>query len=236
MKNWCRRNFAPVKSYPLTMKVIANILLCLSILFRYGQAISATEMAEIKKAIFEDDKIKGLDRQLNDNIMTTDELVTALQHQTTLMNTTLNDFNELKAAQLAQKQSHEKETKDLKLKYDTLEMYAKLSLPETCSALKKSGLNKSVTAMINPAGLEQMFPAMEVRCDLPEDKTYLGKETKIEVVNCETLGCYNQSLDYNTSNEQIEALISSSLSCRQVIKLECILAPITDLVSIALLT
>ena len=108
--------------------------------------------------------------------------------------------------------------------------------PETCSELKKTGLNKSVTAMINPAGLEQMFSAMEVRCDLPEDKTYLGKETKIEVVNCDTLGCYNQSIDYNTSNEQIEALISSSTSCRQVIKLECVLAPIVDLVSIALLT
>ena len=46
------------------MKVIANIFLYLSILFRYGQAISATDMAEIKKAIFEDEKIKGLDRQL----------------------------------------------------------------------------------------------------------------------------------------------------------------------------
>ena len=220
------------------MKVIelANIFLYLSILFRYGQAISATEMAEIKKAIFEDDKMKGLDRQLNDNIMTTGELVTALQHQATLMNTTLNDYNELKAAQLAQNQLHEKETKALKLQYHTLEMYSKLTLPETCTELKKTGLNESVTAMINPAGLEQMFSPMEVRCDLPEDKTYLGKETKIEVVNCETLGCFKESLDYHTSNEQIEALISSSMSCRQVIKLECILAPIIDLVSIALLT
>ena len=115
MKKWCHRNFAAVKSYPLTMKVIANILLCLSILFRYGQAISATDMAEIKKAIFEDDKIKGLDRQLNDNIMTTGELVTALQNQETFV-------NELKEA-------HEREIKDLKLSYMTLEMYSKLTLP-----------------------------------------------------------------------------------------------------------
>ena len=97
------------------MKVIANILLYLSILFHYGQAISATDMAEIKKAIFEDDKIKGLDRQLNDNIMTTGELVTALQNQETFV-------NELKEA-------HEREIKDLKLSYMTLEMYSKLTLP-----------------------------------------------------------------------------------------------------------
>ena len=137
-----------------------------------------------------------------------------------LMKTMLKNYNELHI-----------ETENLKLQYRTLEMYSRLTLPETCSELKKTGLNKSVAAMINPAGLEQMFSAMEVRCDLPEDKTYLGKETKIEVVNCETLGCYNQSLDYDTSNEQIEALMSSSTSCRQIIKLECILAPIVDLVS-----
>jgi hypothetical protein len=70
---------------------------------------------------------------------------------------------------------------------------------------------------------------IQVTCDLPEDKTYLGKETKFEVTNCPTLKCYDGSMDYKASKEQIEALISSSLSCRQTIKLECISAPIRDL-------
>ena len=202
------------------MMVIANIFLCLSLLIHYGQAISATDLAEIKQAIFEDEKMKGIDRQLSDNIMTTGELITALQNQETFV-------NELKEA-------HERETKALKLSYTTLEMYAKLTLPETCSALKKTGLNETVTAMINPAGIDKSLAAIQVQCDLPEDKTYLGKETKIEVTNCQTLRCYNKSLDYSASKEQIEALISSSMSCRQVIKLECTSAPIVNLVSIGL--
>ena len=167
------------------------------------------------------DRIIKIEKNHDDLVKKNNELVTALQNQDTLMKTMLKNYNKLQM-----------ETENLKLQYRTLEMYSRLTLPETCSELKKTGLNKSVAAMINPAGLEQMFSAMEVRCDLPEDKTYLGKETKIEVVNCETLGCYNQSLDYDTSNEQIEALISSSTSCHQVIKIECVLAPIVDLVSI----
>ena len=76
---------------------------------------------------------------------------------------------------------------------------------------------------------------IQVTCDLPEDKTYLGKETKFEVTACGTLRCFNGNLDYKSSKEQIEALISSSVSCRQTIKLECISAPILDLVSTAVL-
>ena len=89
--------------------VIANIFLCLSLLIHYGQAISATDLAEIKQAIFEDEKIKGIDKQLSDNIMATGELVTALQNQETFV-------NELKEA-------HEREIKDL----NDVEMYSKLT-------------------------------------------------------------------------------------------------------------
>ena len=83
------------------MMVIANFILFLSLFVGYGQAISSTELAEIKKAIFEDEEIKGLNRQLSNNIMTTGELVTAQQNQETLI-------------------------EDLKLQYSTLEMYSKV--------------------------------------------------------------------------------------------------------------
>ena len=199
------------------------IVICLSHTLNQVKGLSVDELKQLVLDQFTEsyDRIIRNEKKHDDLVKKTNELVTALQNQDTLMKTMLKNYNELQM-----------ETENLKLQYRTLEMYSRLTLPETCSELKKTGLNKSVAAMINPAGLEQMFSAMEVRCDLPEDKTYLGKETKIEVENCETLGCYNQSLDYNTSNEQIEALISSSTSCRQVIKLECVLAPIVDLVSI----
>ena len=75
---------------------------------------------------------------------------------------------------------------------------------------------------------------IQVTCDLPEDKTYLGKETKFEATNCQTLRCYEGIMVYKSSKEQIEALMRTSVSCRQTIKLECISAPIQDLVSTAL--
>ena len=83
------------------MMMISNFILFLSIFVGYGQAISSAELAEIKKAIFEDEEMKGLNRQLSDNIMTTGELVTAQQNQETLI-------------------------EDLKLQYSTLEMYSKV--------------------------------------------------------------------------------------------------------------
>ena len=83
------------------MMVISNFILFLSLCVGYGQAISSTELAEIRKAIFEDEEMKGLNRQLSDNIMTTGELVTAQQNQETVI-------------------------EDLKLQYRTLEMYSKV--------------------------------------------------------------------------------------------------------------
>ena len=224
------------------MKLLMVIVICLSHTLNQVKCLSVEELKQLVLDQFTEsydriikieknhaDFVKKnnelVEKKHDDFVKKNNELVTALQNQDTLMKTMLKNYNELQM-----------ETENLKLQYRTLEMYSRLTLPETCSDLKKTGLNKSVAAMINPAGLEQMFSAMEVHCDLPEDKTYLGKETKIEVENCETLGCYNQSLDYNTSNEQIEALISSSTSCHQVIKIECVLAPILDLVSMALLT
>ena len=205
------------------MKFLMVIVICLSHTLNHVKGLSVDELKHLVLDQFTESytRIIKNEKKHDDLVKKNNELVTAMQNQDTLMKTMLKNYNKLQI-----------ETENLKLQYRTLEMYSRLTLPETCSELKKTGLNKSVAAMINPAGLEQMFSAMEVRCDLPEDKTYLGKGTKLEVVNCETLGCYNQSLDYDTSNEQIEALISSSTSCHQIIKIECVLAPIVDLVSI----
>ena len=219
------------------MKFLVFLTICLSMSSKgvNGKTVKELEeqvldqFTEAFDRIIENEKkhkdfVKKNNEQHDDLVKKNKELVTTLQHQDTLMKTTLKNYDELQM-----------ETEDLKLKYRTLEMYSKLSLPETCSALRKTGLNESVTAMINPAGLDKSLAAIQVQCDLPEDKTYLGKETKFEVTNCQTLRCYNESLDYKSSKEQIEALISSSVSCRQTIKLECISAPILDLVSTAVL-
>ena len=208
------------------MKFLMLITICWNQSLNGVIGISVYELKELVLDQFTEvyDRIIENEKKHNDVVRKNNELFTALQNQETLMKTTLKNYNELQS-----------ETENLKLQYRTLEMYSKLSLPETCSALKKTGLNESVAAMINPAGLDKSLAAIQVQCDLPHNKTYLGKETKFEVTNCQTLRCYNESLDYKSSKEQIEALISSSVSCRQTIKLECISAPILDLVSTAVL-
>ena len=208
------------------MKFLMLITICWNQSLNGVIGLSVDELKELVLDQFTEvyDRIIENEKKHKDVVRKNNELFTALQNQEILMKTTLKNYNELQS-----------ETENLKLQYRTLEMYSKLSLPETCSALKKTGLNESVSAMINPAGLDKSLAAIQVQCDLPENKTYLGKETKFEVTNCQTLRCYNESLDYKSSKEQIEALISSSVSCRQTIKLECISAPILDLVSTAVL-
>ena len=49
--------------------------------------------------------------------------------------------------------------------------------------------------------------------------------------HCEAKGCFKKNLNYGASVGQIETLISKSMSCSQSIKVECVLAPIFDLVS-----
>ena len=206
------------------MKFLMLITICWNQSLNGVIGLSVDELKELVLDQFTEvyDRIIENEKKHKDVVRKNNELFTALQNQETLMKTTLKNYNELQS-----------ETENLKLQYRTLEMYSKLSLPETCSALRKTGLNESVTAMINPAGLDKSLAAIQVQCDLPEDKTYLGNGTKFEVTNCQTLRCYNERLDYKSSKEQIEALISSSVSCRQTIKLECISAPILDLVSTA---
>ena len=115
------------------MMLIANFILFLSLFVGYGQAISSTELAEIKKAIFEDEEMKGLNRQLSDNIMTTGELFTAQQNQEILLKTTLENYNELQM-----------ETEELKLKYSTLEMYSKVRNICVLSPLGPSKREKNI--------------------------------------------------------------------------------------------
>ena len=111
---------------------------------------------------------------LENNVETTQNCLNQIQALTTEIETKSNELNDLKEAQKTQNDLHEKETKDLKSKLKTLDMYAKLFLPETCSELKKTGFNEPVTALINPVGSDREFAPIQVQCDLPENKTILG--------------------------------------------------------------
>ena len=205
------------------------IFTCLIIAIRGNeedfQSFKTEVLTKIKTIQDDQTRNKGiLENNMESNLNQIQALTTELERKS-------NELNDLKEAQKTQTELHEKETKDLKSKLKTLDMYAKLFLPETCSELKKTGLNEPVTALINPAGSDKEFEPIQVQCDLPENKTILGHEVQIEVKHCPTLGCFKKALEYDAPIEQIEALISSSISCQQTITIDCTSAPIIDLVS-----
>ena len=120
---------------------------------------------------------------------------------------------------------------DLNLKVKHLELISRLLAPETCLELANSGMTESIDIMLDPDGKNEGLPPIQVKCQLPEGKTILGEEVTTIVEHCEAKGCFKNDLTYDAPVGQIETLMSKSTSCSQSIKVECILAPIVDLVS-----
>ena len=123
------------------------------------------------------------------------------------------------------------EAQDLNLKVQRLELISRLLAPETCMELVNNGMTESIDVMLDPDGKNQGLPPIQVKCQLPEGKSIVGEEVTAIVDHCESEGCFKKDLNYGASVGQIETLISKSMSCSQSIKVECVLAPIVDLVS-----
>ena len=123
------------------------------------------------------------------------------------------------------------ETQDLNLKVKNLELISRLLAPETCLEFANSGMTESIDLMLDPDGKNKGLPPFKGKCQLPEGNTILGEEVTTIVDHCEAKGCFKKDLTYDAPVGQIETLISKSASCSQSIKVECLLAPIVDLVS-----
>ena len=123
------------------------------------------------------------------------------------------------------------EAQDLNLKVKNLELISRLLAPETCLELGNSGMTESIDVMLDPDGKNQGLPPIQVKCQLPEGKSIVGKEVTAKVDRCIAKGCFKKEITYDAPVGQIETLISKSASCSQSIKVQCISAPIVDLVS-----
>ena len=120
---------------------------------------------------------------------------------------------------------------NLNLKVKNLELISRLLAPETCLELANSGLTESIEVMLDPDGKNHGLPPIQVKCQLPEGKSVLGEEVTATVDHCNAKGCFKREITYDAPVGQIETLISKSTSCSQSIKVECVSAPIVDLVS-----
>ena len=58
------------------------------------------------------------------------------------------------------------------------------------------------------------------------DETRVGEEVVVKVENCLTKKCFNHSLSYGASNNQLENLIDSSAQCYQNVSFDCISSPL----------
>jgi len=122
-----------------------------------------------------------------------------------------------------------KEHENLKLEVKKLKLMSKLNGPETCMELAESGIDESMNVMLDPDGKNQGLAPIDVKCQLPEGKSILGREIAAVVDHCNTLGCYKKEISYDAPIQQIEALMAKSSTCSQTVKVECTSAPIVDL-------
>ena len=83
--------------------------------------------------------------------------------------------------------------------------------------------------------MNQGLPPIKLKCQLPEGKSILGEEVTATVDHCIAKGCFKKEIMYDAPVGQIETLISKSTSCSQSIQVECVSAPIVDLVSFFLI-
>ena len=54
------------------------------------------------------------------------------------------------------------------------------------------------------------------------------QEKNIVVDHCDSIGCFQQEIEYDVPLEQITALVSLSESCEQYIDFGCFLAPLIE--------
>ena len=73
---------------------------------------------------------------------------------------------------------------------------------------------------------------IRVYCDFTEDygltQISHNSEEKIEVSHCDDPGCYSRPIIYDSSFDQIKALIELSESCSQLMRYDCFASPLVD--------
>ncbi|KAJ8418687.1 hypothetical protein AAFF_G00001860 [Aldrovandia affinis] len=97
----------------------------------------------------------------------------------------------------------------------------------SCAALKEAGITKSGQYHIDPDGMGHGVSQFEVYCDMTSDPltgvTVVGHdgEGRARVSPCEEPGCYSRELHYEADMPQLRALVQTSASCQQHVKLDC---------------
>ena len=119
---------------------------------------------------------------------------------------------------------------DINSEVEHLKELSKMLSVRTCDEMHMFGVNKSDYYFVDPDGPLNGDEPILVYCDFTEDSSFTqishDSEDKIEISHCQDPGCYSRPIVYDSSLEQIKALIELSDSCNQLIRYDCYLSPL----------
>ena len=177
---------------------------------------SRLEIVESKNHALENEK-NELKSQLN-----------LLELEKTELNSKLDDIND----EVDHLKELTKKLDDINDEVDHLKELTKMLSVRTCDEMHMYGVNKSNYYFIDPDGALNGEEPIRVYCDFTEDygltQISHNSEERIEVAHCNDPGCYSRPIIYDSSFDQIKALIELSESCSQLIRYDCFASPLVD--------
>ena len=146
-----------------------------------------------------------------------------------------NEKNEMKSQlNLLELEKTELRSKldDINDEVDHLKELTKMLSVRTCDEMHMYGVNKSNYYFIDPDGALNGEEPIRVYCDFTKDygltQISHNSEERIEVAHCNDPGCYSRPIIYDSSFDQIKALIELSESCSQLMRYDCFASPLVD--------
>ena len=115
------------------------------------------------------------------------------------------------------------EVKILDEKFDHLEILSKLIKVDSCETLARNGIQ---TSGYYNVGLGNSSNPVKTYCDFEEKSMSIGEEIIHVVEHCPEEKCYNRSIPYEASYEQLRNLINSSPRCYQNVSFSCVSSPL----------
>ena len=113
--------------------------------------------------------------------------------------------------------------KTLDEKLDHLETLSRLIKVDSCETLARNGIQ---TSGYYDVALGNSSNPVKTYCDFEENSMILGEEITTVVEHCSEEKCFNRSISYDASYEQLRYLINSSPRCYQNITFSCVSSPL----------
>ena len=108
-----------------------------------------------------------------------------------------------------------------------LELMSKmLTSAESCNELARNGIETSAYYHLDFDGKGVGKPPVKAMCKFPEIVTKVGGIEPVEVVNCQGVGCFEYTVPYEASMEQMVSLLQTSSTCTQEIRFDCFSSPL----------